>query len=142
MIDQFTKRFTEKKIETTEKDGTLYLRNDEILEKIAKIPDQPITLSLPLGKEKGDFKPTLYLLELLSKESENKVFLNDKAEWLWLCGRDAFMESVTKDLSKEKIFLVQNERDENLGLGIKQKSGNKTIIKNLTDRGDFLRRER
>ena len=142
MIDGFTKKFTEKKIGAEKKDKAFSLRNDELLEIAGRIPEKPIALSLPLAREKGDFQPTLYLLELLSKESENKIFLNDKAEWLWLCGRDAFPESVLKDKSSGEIFLVQNSRDENIGLGKKITKGKGTIIKNMADRGDFLRRER
>lgn len=102
----------------------------------------PLMEGLPLGKDEKFFEPSLFLLELLSKESTNKVFVNDNAGWFFLCGRDVFPENVDKDQSKKNIFLVQSFRDENLGLGMKTNSKGKKIIKNLKDRGDFLRRER
>ncbi|MFW6282608.1 MAG: hypothetical protein ACOC1P_00950 [Minisyncoccales bacterium] len=98
--------------------------------------------SLPLGEDGKFFKPSLFLLELLSRESSNKIFLNDTAEWLFLCGRDAFLSNISKNNSKCDVFLVQNSRDENLGLGTKTKHKGKVIIKNIVDRGDFLRREK
>jgi len=101
----------------------------------------PLMKGISLGKQDKVFMPSLYLLELLSKESNNKVFINKKAEWLFLCGRDVFPESVLKSKTKNTIFLVQSELDENLGLGMKTKHKGKSIIKNLMDRGDFLRRE-
>lgn len=116
------------------------LRNEyfEILPGMEKIEGRIINLGLSLGTDKKNFKPSLYLLEKLSKQTNNKVFINDKAEWLFLCGRDVFEKNVFEDNSKNKIFLVQNGRDENLGLGMKK--GN--LILNLIDRGDFLRREK
>ncbi len=99
-------------------------------------------ISLSLGTEDRFFKPSLFLIELLSKESSNKIFLNHTAEWLFLCGRDAFLNNVYKNNAKSNIFLVQNKYDENIGLGMKTKHKGKNIIKNLNDRGDFLRREK
>ncbi|MCC7574707.1 hypothetical protein KO361_03895 [Candidatus Woesearchaeota archaeon] len=95
----------------------------------------------PLGKDNKFFEPSLFLLELLSKDSRNKVFINDQAEWLFLCGRDVFLDNVVKNQSSGDVFLVQNSKDENLGLGFKTKINGKVMVKNLFDRGDFLRRE-
>ena len=39
-------------------------------------------------------------------------------------------------------LLVQNQDDENLGYGELLKKGRHLLVKNLLDRGDFLRRER
>jgi ribosome biogenesis protein Nip4 len=94
-----------------------------------------------LGKDNKFFEPSLFLLELLSKDSRNKVFINDQAEWLFLCGRDVFLDNVVKNQSSGDVFLVQNSKDENLGLGFKTKINGKVMVKNLFDRGDFLRRE-
>jgi len=107
-----------------------------------KIEQTPLIEGLPLGREDNFFKPSLFLLELISKQTKNKIFINANAEWLFLCGRDIFLESIEKNNSKNKIFLVQNNKDENLGLGMKTKHKGKTIVKNLIDRGDFLRREK
>lgn len=116
------------------------IRNEyfEVLEGMNKFDGIVVSKGLSLGIQKKNFKPSLYLLEKISKLSENKIFINDKAEWLFLCGRDVFLDNVVEDNSSNKLFLVQNCRDENLGLGMKK--GN--LILNIIDRGDFLRREK
>ncbi len=91
---------------------------------------------------RGVFTPSFVLLELLAAHSSKKVFIDDKSAWLFLCDRDIFESGIVK---KEKgltigdLVLVQNERDENLGYGLLQPG--QVRIKNLRDRGDFLRRE-
>jgi len=142
-LNAFTRKFTDKKIEDVILNRDIYyLASPELLEIKNQINETPFSLGVPLGKRGTPFKPSAYLLEMLSERSTNKIFVNSKAEWLFLCERDMFTESVIKDTSKGKMFLVQNERDENLGLGKKVQKGSKTIIKNVFDRGDFLRRER
>jgi ribosome biogenesis protein Nip4 len=102
----------------------------------------PFIAGLPLGEDNKFFEPSLFLLEILSKKSKNKVFLNKQAEWLFLCGRDAFLENIERNMADKDVFLVQNSLDENIGLGMKTKIKGKMMIKNLMDRGDFLRREK
>ena len=134
-LQEFAKNFVAEDIGETElKKNTYYFKQQE--------NTQAISQGLPLGTTGKQFKPSLYLLEILSKKSTNKIFINDKAEWLFLCGRDVFEESITQDNSTSKTVLVQNQRNENLGLGKKTKQGKKTTIINIIDRGDFLRRER
>lgn len=101
------------------------------------------------GEDK--FQPSLALLEMISKVSSKKIFLNRKVEWLFLCGKDVFEDSIVrpdkqdkksnKHLKKGDSVLVQTKDDENLGYGQVVKQG-KVFLKNLLDRGDFLRRER
>jgi len=81
------------------------------------------------------------LIDVISEISQKKVFISQKAEWLFLCGRDVFEDSITKKYSDEKIVLVQNEKDENLGYGVFIKKGKEKILKNLLDKGFYLRRE-
>jgi len=57
---------------------------------------------------------------------------------MFLCGRDAFADNIVKANVNSGLVLVQNEKDENLGLGILNEKG----IRNILDRGDFLRREK
>jgi ribosome biogenesis protein Nip4 len=116
------------------------IRNEyfEILPGMEKYDGIVVSKGLTLGVQKKNFKPSLYLLEKLSKISDNKLFINDKAEWLFLCGRDVFLDNIVEDNSSNKLFLVQNCRDENLGLGMKKGK----LILNIIDRGDFLRREK
>jgi ribosome biogenesis protein Nip4 len=145
-IDDFTKQFTDKKFDHV-KQGDGYFTASKDVERTAeaitkKMGQQPAAVGLPLGKEDRGFRPSLFLLEELSKISSNKIFINDKAEWLFLCGRDVFEESIVRDETTGDIFLVQNERDENLGYAERVGHGHKILLKNLMDRGDFLRRER
>ena len=115
------------------------IRNEyyEVIPGMEKVEGRIVSKGLPLGTQKKDFKQSLYLLEKISKETQNKVYINDKAEWLFLCGRDVFTKNIVEDNSSGDLFLVQNCRDENLGLGTKKGK----LVKNIMDRGDFLRRE-
>ena len=49
---------------------------------------------------------------------------------------------ITQDNSTQDVFLVQNSKDENLGLGKKVKQKKQFFVKNIIDKGNFLRRER
>lgn len=142
-LDSFVKKFTDEKISYVKRGKKYFLVNEEILEIEKSLPET-ISSGIILGEsaEKDKFKPSVYLLEWISARSKNKVFVNDKAEWLFLCGRDVLPESITKDNSSGDIFLVQNMRDENLGFGKKVKQGKTHFIKPILDRGNFLRRER
>ncbi|MBI2135775.1 hypothetical protein HYU06_01765 [Candidatus Woesearchaeota archaeon] len=91
------------------------------------------------------FIPSPAFPDLLAEKSQKKVTVNAKAEWLFLCGRDVFESSVMKknsglsnsELKPGNLVLVQNEKDENLGVG---RAGEK-IIRNLLDKGSYLRDE-
>ncbi len=103
-----------------------------------------------LGKVRdGKLCPSFNLLGIVAQGNANKVFVDKKTEWLFICGRDLFKKGITKvtGLSRENNYtLVMNSHDECLGYGIivhnleQQKSG--VVIKNLLDVGDFLRREK
>lgn len=105
---------------------------------------------LYLGKVKnGVFFPSFNLLSTLVNVTANKVVLNRKAAWLFICGRDVFQSGILKVMgSKRKgsSTLVLNEFGECLGFGkitcnLDQAEG-KIAIKNILDVGDFLRREK
>jgi ribosome biogenesis protein Nip4 len=142
-IDIFVKKFTDEKINYTKKGKKYFLINPELLEMEKSLPET-VSSGIILGEsvEKGNFRPSIYLLEWLSPRTKNKMFVNDKAEWLFLCQRDVLPESITRDESTKDIFLVQNMADENLGLGKKIHQGKKMFVKPILDRGNFLRRER
>ncbi|MFT4311176.1 MAG: hypothetical protein ACMXX7_00965 [Candidatus Woesearchaeota archaeon] len=133
-LKKFCENFTDEIPKRVEKIRNKYY---QVPKNYVEIDERIEAKGIFLGEIKVTFKPSLYLLEWLSKRTENKIYVNDKAEWLFLCGRDVFIENIEKERIKSRIFLVQNEKDENLGLGIEKES----MIKNLKDRGDFLRRE-
>ena len=101
-LDVFVKKFTTEKIDYIKEDHIYFSVEEQIAELGHKIKGI-MCMGLPLGETKnGIFKPSVYLLELLSKKSNNKVFVNDKAEWLFLCGRDVLPEGIKKNNSTER----------------------------------------
>ena len=107
-----------------------------------------------LGKVKdGVFFPSFNLLGMIAEKKEaNKIFVDGKTEWLFICGRDIFKQGITKVTgSKQKgdLTLILNQRGECLGFGkilhnidVAEKNKRKVIVKNIADIGDFLRREK
>jgi len=100
-----------------------------------------------LGKIKnGKFFPGFELLRMLSEKKANKVVVNKKTEWLFICGRDVFKRGIVKVIGlgrKGDHVLVLNCYGECLGFGrvISDLDKEGVIIKNISDIGDFLRRE-
>jgi ribosome biogenesis protein Nip4 len=106
-----------------------------------------------LGKVKnGLFFPSFILLATIaSKEGTNKVVVDPRSEWLFIVGRDIFRQGITKVIGLDKkgaYTLIVNHHDECLGFGrILHDLGDKeekhrVAVKNVSDIGDFLRRER
>lgn len=103
-----------------------------------------------LGKTKKDvFFPSFSLLTMIAEKKANKVFVDRRTEWLFICGRDIFKQGIKKmEGSKRKggHTLVLNEYGECLGFGrIMHDLGEATdgvVVKNVSDIGDFLRREK
>jgi len=105
-----------------------------------------------LGKIKGEtFFPSFALLAMMAKQRANKTTINARSEWLFICGRDIFKQGiveVTGPRRKGTYTLILNERRECLGFGKilrdpkDERSRPQPVIRNITDVGDFLRRER
>ncbi|MGB8780381.1 MAG: hypothetical protein WCD81_07000 [Candidatus Bathyarchaeia archaeon] len=102
-----------------------------------------------LGKVKnGRFFPGFDLLRMIAEKKANRVVVNKKTEWLFICGRDVFKPGILKVIGlgrKGDHVLVLNCYGECLGfgrvvsdLGREEES---VVIKNISDIGDFLRRE-
>src|SRR3990170_7230627 len=72
-----------------------------------------------LGRVKGEkFFPSFNLLAILSESEANKVVVNEKAAWLFICGRDIFgrgVVSVEGSRREGDFTLVLNEFGECLG---------------------------
>jgi ribosome biogenesis protein Nip4 len=104
-----------------------------------------------LGKVKNArFFPSFNLLAMLARGKANKVVVDRKAAWLFICGRDVFRRGVlTVHGSQRKgdYALVMNEFGECLGFGKILRSldaavkGAEVVVQNISDVGDFLRRE-
>lgn len=90
--------------------------------------------------------PSIDFLQQIAKESRKHIVLNEKAEWLFICGRDVFAKGITTH-NKPEIggrVVILNQHKECLGYGdvIAPLDGKKVVIKRLFDIGDLLRRER
>jgi len=130
----------------TEKSQRYYLLNPR-LKKILK--SDYYYAGLYLGKVKnGVFFPSFNLLNLLVSAAPNKILVDQKAAWLFICGRDVFRIGIVKVMgSKRKgdTTLVLNEFGECLGFGKIidfSDSEGRVAVKNVLDLGDFLRREK
>jgi ribosome biogenesis protein Nip4 len=104
-----------------------------------------------LGKVKnGKFFPSFNLLTMLAKGEANKIVVEKKAAWLFICGRDIFRKAILAvrgSRRKGDHTLVLNEFGDCLGFGrilcSLDGAAKKTevAVKNILDVGDFLRRE-
>jgi ribosome biogenesis protein Nip4 len=130
-----------------EREGRYFLLNKE-LKSIAR--KDFFYAGKYLGKmKKGTFFPSFNLLSMLAETEANKVVVNEKAAWLFICGRDIFgegIDAVHGSRRKGDFTLVLNEFDECLGFGrilhdLSSKDANASV-RNVSDIGDFLRRER
>ena len=104
---------------------------------------------LYLGKVKnGVFFPSFNFLNMLVPVAANKVVLDRKAAWLFICGRDVFRKGIVKFMGSQRkgdFTLVLNEFGECLGFAMIGASvedpTDKVVLRNVLDVGDFLRRE-
>jgi ribosome biogenesis protein Nip4 len=85
---------------------------------------------------------------MLAKGEANKIVVDRKTAWLFICGRDIFRKGILVvhgSRQKGDHTLVLNEFGECLGFGKITRSldAEKTqvVVKNISDVGDFLRRE-
>ena len=107
---------------------------------------------LYLGKVKGAiFFPSFTFLAMIAERKGNKMTVDKKTAWLFICGRDIFKRGILNvkgSKRKGDYTLIQNEYNECLGFGkilrniSKEKDRNQVFVKNILDIGDFLRREK
>ena len=131
-----------------EKGGRYFLVNKDLL-KIAR--KDFYYAGIYLGKVKnGKFFPSFNLLTMLARGESNQIVVEKKAAWLFICGRDIFQKSILAvrgSRKKGNHTLVLNEFGECLGFGriVYSLDGatkkSEVAVKNISDVGDFLRRE-
>jgi ribosome biogenesis protein Nip4 len=131
-----------------EKAGRYFLLNDALQKIVRKDFYYAGTY---LGKVKnGKFFPSFDLLSMLAKAEANKIVVEKKTAWLFICGRDVFRKGVVAvrgSRTKGSHTLVLNEFGECLGFGRIVRSLNEAanksdvVVRNISDIGDFLRRE-
>lgn len=103
-----------------------------------------------IGKtKKGKFFPSFNLLRMIADKKTNKIIVDKKTEWLFICGRDIFKQGIIRVMSSRRkgdYTLILNQHGECLGFGkiIRHidKAEDGVVIKNISDIGDFLRREK
>ena len=141
------KRFNKGLKEIYVQDSKYYLISSQINNILIKTK-KPFTVGTYIGKARGkQFFPSVNLLNMIRSEARNKVWVDDKTAWLFVCGRDLFSEGIktsTKCVYKGIITLILNKSDEVLGFGKADKKLTEkgVVIRNIFDIGDFLRRER
>ena len=145
-VDEFTKKFTQEKVSgVMQLKRNFYQASQEVMMTKEKIKTEPFAIGTFLGSI-HPFHPSAHLLDWLGGRTERFVVLDNKSSWLFLCGRDVFPDSVVQQTVSEGFALVKNERNEVLGYGefttTKNARNHKISIKNVFDKGDFLRRER
>ena len=104
-----------------------------------------------LGAMKGSsYFPSFLFLTMIAESKANKIVVDTKTAWLFICGRDIFKKGIIKGnrLKKGDYTLILNEHNECLGFGktICNLSGendmDKVVVNNILDIGNFLRREK
>jgi ribosome biogenesis protein Nip4 len=170
MINEFIKKFTDKQVPDIVRIRNQYFQLSPELEKEMNVISKSFnktaySAGIFLGEEKGKrFFPSIALIDILAEFCKNYITVDEKAEWLFLCGRDILSNSVIDssfanntsfnnnsfnngvDLrqSKSRLAIVLNKRKEVLGYGLLGgKKGRKSscFLENLLDRGAFLRKE-
>lgn len=132
-----------------EKGGKIFLLNNNLKSTIDKVGFKYLHAGVCLGAIKQNrFIPSFPLLFMLADKAEKKIYLKDKAAWLFICGRDIFAEGILRiegSIKEGDLVLIFNKHGECLGYGLARQDpkGAKTgvVIENVMDLGDFLRRE-
>ena len=146
-VNEFIEDLGGKPLESFTKIGNEFFLIPENLKKVQqKIKDatgrDPYSIGTYLGKmNKTKFEPSIALLDIIAETSDKKVTIDDKAAWLFVCGRDVFVDSIKIQERFKGPSLVCNEKGEILGYGIRSHMGN-IGIKNIFDKGNFIRREK
>lgn len=128
------------------KENRYFLINENLKKTM---PNSYIYAGSFLGKTRnGKLFPGFELLRLIAEKNSNKIVVDKKSEWLFVCGRDIFKQGIVNVIGlgkKGDYTLVLNQNQECLGFGIimcdLERAKDGVVIKNLLDVGDFLRRE-
>ena len=86
MLDTFVKKFTDKEIKFVKIGKKYFLENKKLEENRLNVKEK--FFGLLLGHEENDkFVPSFGLLDLISKMSNEKIFVKDIGEMDFLYGR-------------------------------------------------------
>ena len=118
------------------------------IQDIIKKTKKPFHAGTSLGKARGKkFFPSVNLLSMIKPKTSHKIWVESKAEWLFVCGRDIFGSGISRSspkVQKNTITLVLNSNNEVIGFGkaVKSLKEKGVVVQNILDIGDFLRREK
>jgi ribosome biogenesis protein Nip4 len=147
-VKQFNARLALDKSRVVRNRNRYYMLNENLKQQI---PKNFFHAGVYLGAVKGaSFFPSFLLLSMIAEIKANKLVVDKKSAWLFICGRDIFKQGILNDtrLKKGDYALILNERNECLGFGkvmlnIRQEIDVKKVaVKNILDLGNFLRREK
>jgi ribosome biogenesis protein Nip4 len=121
-----------------------FLISKELVSFGKKVDKLPVYSGIYLGTKKNDyFVPSTLLLDMLAKSKHvKKVFVNDKAAWLFTKKKNVIDKSIintTNNPEPGDWVLVMAPTQDCIGFG---EYTDKNVVRNLFDIGDFLRRER
>ncbi|MGM5480806.1 MAG: hypothetical protein ACQESE_00180 [Nanobdellota archaeon] len=150
ILADFIKRFTDKELfsenDIVSSQGEYYLVPKPIRELVSTAREEPSSQGLYLGHVKdGVFHAGATLLQRLTPLTDKKIVLNEKAAWLFVCGRDVFSKNIVEEKSiktPKGLVLVLDTNEEVVGLAKPMKSGGQHMFRNITDIGNRLRREK
>ena len=139
-VENFTKKFTDDTVSNVIKIKRNFFKVSDELQKVRQqIKQEPFAIGTYLGSGKP-FHPSVALLDWLGERTKRYVVIDRKSEWLFLCDRDVFAKSIIEKNADDGLAIIKNTQGEVLGLG--KFTGRRVAIKNIIDKGDFLRRER
>ncbi len=124
---------------------------EEVLKKI-RVEDKLVCAGIKVGEVGKKFRFTLEGAFFLAKKEKKKVYIDEKAEMLFLYGRDVFsssIEKVSRDVKENDTVFVCNRFGDVIGIGrarfdVKEiaRKGERVAVENLVDRGEYLRKEK
>src|SRR3989338_929203 len=147
MIETFCSKFGVTGLDFIQIENKYYLADEKLQELNKKINRKPSLIGLYLGENKDEkFNPSMALLDIISKTTNEKVIIKDIGENDFLYGKKLRPRHVAKvegTLKEGFLKIVVNDRNECLGLAkIKYIVGNEFSLKNVLDAGNYVRRER
>ena len=151
IIVDFIKKFTKEDIKKVIGNRVLikikknfYAANSEQIDLLNKLNIDIEHIGIYLGKEDDKkFAPSINFIDMISKQSDKKICVDAKGEWMFLCKNNILQMAVKKkseSLKKNDLVFVQNMNDENLGYGLFADETH-NAVRGLLDKGDYLRRE-
>ena len=134
----------------------VFLLDNELGRFLDSLPndlkEKIVHAGIKVGEVGRKFRFSLEGSFFLIKKEKKKVYIDRKAEMLFLYGRDVFSKSILKataDIKENDIVFVCNLYGDVIGIGKAKYSakditrlGEKVVVYNLIDRGEYLRKEK